>query len=90
MTEKKQTPIDQGYFDRPETKKMLWRVLWGFCALTVILELFVHKHPHFEQEKLFAFSGLLGFIACALLILIAKGLGFFLKAKVDYYDDDDA
>ena len=35
----------------------------------------------------FGFYVLLGFIACSAAILLAKGLGLFLKAKEDYYDD---
>ena len=35
----------------------------------------------------FGFYVLLGFIACSAAILLAKGLGLFLKAREDYYDD---
>ncbi|MGV1100707.1 hypothetical protein ACUUL3_15020 [Thiovibrio sp. JS02] len=90
MKMKKDIPIDGGYFDRPEIKKKLWLLLWGICILSLVLELFVHRHPHFEQENFFGFYALLGFVACSLCILAAKGLGLFLKAEVGYYDDDDA
>lgn len=78
----------QGYFDRPETKKKLWLLLWAFCALTVVLELFVHREPHFAQEDFFGFYAILGFLACLACILAAKGLGLFLKARTNYYDDE--
>jgi hypothetical protein len=83
-----QTKIEAGYFDRPQTKKMLWRILWGACALSVILEFFIHRKNHFPQEDFFGFYAVLGFAACSVCILVAKALGFFLKAKVDYYDDN--
>ena len=35
----------------------------------------------------FGFYVLLGFIACSAAILLAKGLGLFLKARENYYDD---
>lgn len=81
--------IDEGYFDRPQTKKMLWRLLWGMCALSVFLELFVHRHNHFPQEDFFGFYAVLGFAACSICILVAKGLSFFLKKDVTYYDEDN-
>ena len=80
---------DQGYFDQPSTQKKLWLFLWGFCALTVLLELCIHREPHFPQENFFGFYALLGFLACSGCILLAKGLALFLKARTDYYDDDD-
>jgi len=80
--------IRPGYFDRPETRKKLWRFLWGFCLLTLVLELFVHREKHFPQEDFFGFYALLGFAACLACILVAKGVGFFLKVPTDYYDDE--
>ncbi len=90
MASKKDIPIDSGYFDQPSTRKMLWRLLWCLCLLTVVLEFFIHRHPHFKQEDFFGFYALLGFAACTLCILVAKGLGYFLKAEEDYYDEPDA
>jgi hypothetical protein len=81
--------IDEGYFDRPQTKKMLWRLLWGMCALSLILEPFIHRQNHFPQEDFFGFYALLGFVACSVCILVAKGLSFVLKKNVTYYDEDD-
>lgn len=82
------TKINEGYFDQPKTKKLLWRILWGLCGLSVILELFIHRKSHFPVDSFFGFYAVLGFLACTVCILVAKGLGFFLKKEVDYYDDD--
>lgn len=90
METKKEIPIDGGFFDRPATKKTLWRLLWGLVLFSLALELTVHRHPHFAEENFFGFFAILGFAACSLSILVAKGLGLFLKAEVSYYDDDDA
>ncbi len=88
MTKKKEFD----WFDRPENRKKLWILLWSVCVLSVIAELFVSKerHGHFEVDGFFGFYAVLGFIACAASILIAKALGFLLKAKEDYYDHDHA
>lgn len=42
---------------------------------------------HFPIEELWGFYPLFGFLACAALIVIAKGLGVLLKRPDDYYDD---
>jgi hypothetical protein len=65
----------------------LWRIFIAILALTVVAELFIEIHPHFAVERLFGFNALYGFVACAALILIARGLGVFLKRPERYYDD---
>ena len=76
-----------GFFERPGTIKILWVLLYGICAFTLVPEFFIHRHPHFAYDNYFGFFAVLGFVACALLIILAKGIGFFLKKKEDYYDD---
>lgn len=68
--------------------RTLWTIFGAVLALTVILEGFIRTHPHFEVEKLFAFNAVFGFVACAALILVAKGIGLFVKRKDTYYDDE--
>lgn len=85
MKEKKEFDL----FDRPATRKLLWILLWGACGLSVLLELFVHRHPHFEADAFFGFYAILGFVSCTAMILLAKALGIFLKVDEDYYDEDD-
>ena len=82
-----ETDIKSGYFDQPKTKKMLWLMLWAVCIISVISEFFIHKVSHFQQTDFFGFYAVLGFIACSICILVAKGLSFFLKKREDYYDD---
>jgi hypothetical protein len=75
------------WFDRPENIKKLWIMLYAVCGLTVVLQLFAHGHPHFGFDGVFGFFAALGFVSCAALILLAKGLGLLLKRKVTYYDN---
>ena len=63
---------------------------WCACGLSVLLELFVHRHPHFEADGIFGFYAILGFAACIIMILLAKALGVFLKVDESYYDDDES
>jgi hypothetical protein len=68
--------------------RTLWAIFIAVLAATVILQLFVTTRPHFEVESIFAFNAAYGFLACAALILVAKGIGVFVKRKDTYYDDE--
>jgi hypothetical protein len=78
---------DDHWLTRPSTIRRLWQVFIGVLAATVLAQLAVELHPHFAPERLFGFNALYGFLACAALILLAKGLGLFIKRKDDYYGD---
>ena len=56
-------------------------------ALSVLAGVFVDAHPHFAIERWPGFSALYGFLACAALILVAKGIGRFIKRPDTYYDE---
>ena len=64
-----------------------WAVFLAVLAATVIAGFLVEAHPHFAFEGWPAFHALYGFVACGALILVAKGLGLFLKRREDYYRD---
>jgi hypothetical protein len=76
------------WLDQPANVKKLWRGFLVVLALTVVAELVVHLHPHFEIESLFGFAAWFGFGACAAMIAVAKGLALLLKRPDTYYDDD--
>ncbi|MBT8083228.1 MAG: hypothetical protein KJP08_00840 [Gammaproteobacteria bacterium] len=76
---------------RPTTIRKLW---WGFSivlALTVAAQFFIYVKGYFDVDGWFGFGALFGFLSCLAMVLFAKGLGFFLKRKEDYYSagDDD-
>ena len=74
-------------FDNP---KNVTRALYGLCCCLILLlclEPFIHKHPYFAWEKWFGFYAIYGFIACVLLVLVAKYiLRPLIKREEDYYD----
>ena len=74
------------YFDRPQVRRKLWILLWVVCGLMIIPDLFTHRHPHFGFDGFIGFYALFGFVACAVLILLAKLIGRVLKVREDYYD----
>ena len=78
---------DDHWLARPGTIRHLWRVFIAVLATTVLAQLVVEVHPHFAAEGWFGFNALYGFLACAALILLAKGLGALIKRRDDYYAD---
>ena len=77
------------WLDDPRNVKLLWRVFLAVLAVTVVAEFAVRMHPHFAIESLFAFNAWFGFLACAAMIAVAKGLGLLLKRPDTYYERQD-
>jgi hypothetical protein len=78
------------WFDRPRVRRGLWVALFVTCTLTLVAELFVWpRKGHFGLDGVFGFYAVLGFVSCALMIVVAKGLGMWLKRPEDYYGADD-
>ena len=74
------------FFDDPNNIK---RVLYGFYAACVILfalDFVIHRHVYHSWENLWGFYPIFGFVACVILVLIAKWMRTFLMRSEDYYD----
>lgn len=65
----------------------MWKTFIAVLVLSVLAEVFIAKHPHFDAEWFFGSYALYGFLACAALILVAKAIGGVLKRPDDYYDE---
>ncbi|ALC14978.1 MAG TPA: hypothetical protein VGA43_04520 [Deferrimonas sp.] len=86
-----QHPVDideeLGLFDHPKNVK---RLLFGFftcVALLLMVDFFFHKHTLFPWEGAFGFYAVYGFVACVVLVLVAKYiLRPLVMRKEDYYD----
>ena len=74
-------------FDNPRNVKRVRQALYLLCGLSVVAEFFIHRHLEHPWEGLFGFYSLYGFVACVLLVLIAKEMRKVLMRKEDYYDD---
>lgn len=75
------------FFDRPENVKRLLRGFYAICVLLVVIDFVVHRHIGFAWEKIPAFYALYGFVACVLLVVLAKMMRHVVMRKEDYYDD---
>ena len=64
------------------------RVFIALCALSVVVELFIHRHLVHPLEGLFGFYAIYGFVACVMLVLIAKYMRKLLMRAENYYDND--
>jgi hypothetical protein len=69
--------------------KILWRMFYIVLVFSLILDLillyFHIFHYHFSFQYIPEFFALFGLFGCILLILIAKGLGYFIVTDEDYY-----
>ena len=76
-------------FDNPRNVR---RVLWALlvtCGFLFIADFIFHRHVVHPWEALWGFYALFGFVACVVLVLVAKGMRRYLMRKEDYYDVDD-
>lgn len=74
-------------FDRPRNvRRVIW-LLYVACAISFLADAFVDRHIDHPWEALFGFYGIYGFVACVLLVLVAKELRRVLMRKEDYYDE---
>ncbi|MBV2120585.1 MAG: hypothetical protein N0E55_19105 [Candidatus Thiodiazotropha taylori] len=74
-------------FDRQENVDRLLKGFYAICVLLVVLDLILHRHIGFVWEKLPAFYAIYGFVACVLLVVIAKKMRNVLMRGEDYYDE---
>ncbi len=79
------------FFDHRHNVKGLIYIFFVLCALLVGIDLFFHRHLSFADgvlaaEGFFGFYAIYGFVACVLLVVVAKELRKILMRREDYYD----
>jgi hypothetical protein len=74
-------------FDKQENVDRLLKGFYAICILLVLADFVLHRHVGFDWEKIPAFYAIYGFIACVLLVVIAKKMRTIVMRKEDYYDD---
>ncbi len=71
---------------RPSTIRLLWWAFAGVLALTVLAQILISVKGYFGVDGWFGFGAAYGFLSCLAMVLVAKGLGYVLKRRDDYYD----
>ncbi len=98
--ETKTTEADQRSDDdivfSPLAKRLMWvekaanvtllvKGLAVLCVLLVLGDLIIHRHSYWSLESWFGFYAFAGFVAFALIVLLAKQLRRIIKRPEDYY-----
>ncbi len=77
------------WLDEPRHVKLLWRLFLGALVLIVAIGALLPLHPYFGIEAVFGFYSWFGFVACAAMIVVAKGFALLLKRPDTYYRERD-
>jgi len=74
-------------FDNPRNvRRVVLGLVWA-CVILLGLDLVLHRHVSHPWEAMFGFYAVYGFVACVLLVLLAKEMRKLLIRKEDYYDE---
>jgi hypothetical protein len=74
------------WLDNPRNVDRLVYIFYGICAVLVGIDILVPKHGPFALEHTLGFYGWFGFVACVVLVLVAKQLRRILMRPEGYYD----
>lgn len=71
-------------------RRTLARIMIGVLALLVVLDLLTPaKYHRFPWDGIGGFGAVYGFVACVVIVVVSKALGYaLLYRKEDYYDED--
>ena len=73
-------------FDKPQNvRRVLW-ALGAVCIVTIGADFVYHRHIVHPWEGVWGFYAIYGFVACVVLVLVAKELRKLLMRAEDYYD----
>ncbi len=89
-------PERERFLDRPENVQKVLRTLYAICAFLLLIDLVNFalqrlevadwRHAYRVWEGFPGFYTIYGFVACVLLVLIAKQLRRVLMRGEDFYD----
>lgn len=83
-------PDEKQYlFDKPQNVSRLLRGFYLICTVLIILDFILYRHTAHSWENIPGFYALFGFIACVVLVLVAKEMRKVVMRPEDYYDVDE-
>ncbi len=74
-------------FDDPKNVQRLLNGFYGVCILLVIADFIIHRHISLDWERIPAYYAIYGFVACVVLVLLAKVMRKGLMRGANYYDE---
>jgi hypothetical protein len=77
------------FFDNPKNVKLLIRILFTCCFVLFALDLVIHRHTYHPWESFVGFYAIYGFLACVILVLIARELRKLVMRPEDYYESKE-
>lgn len=77
---------DTGIFDNPRNVNIVLGCFYVGCIVLAALDFVIHRHIYLSFEKVPAFYAIYGFVACVVLVILAKGLRKILMRDEDYYE----
>jgi len=77
----------QDFFDKPQNVTLILRGFYVICILLVVADFVVHRHIYLRFEEIPAFYAIYGFVACVVLVVIAKEMRKIFMKDETYYDD---
>jgi hypothetical protein len=76
----------QHLFDNPRNVRLVVRILVTCCAILFGLDFVVHRHVEHPWESFPGFYAIYGFVACVILVMLARELRKVVMRDEDYYD----
>ncbi len=74
-------------FDNPKNVSLLLLIFFVSLAVLLVPDFLVHRHTYFTWEEWPEFYPVFGFVACVVLVLVAKYiLRPLVKREEDYYE----
>lgn len=74
------------FFDQPRNVALILKTFYALSIILVLLDFFVHRHIYVYFETIPAFYAIYGFVACVVLVVLAKIMRKGLMRNEHYYD----
>jgi len=75
------------FFDNPRNVRLVLRIFYAICALLFVIDFVYHRHIIHPWEKAWGFYAIFGFVACVVLVLVAKEMRKIVMRREEYYDE---
>ena len=76
-----------GFFYRKDVIRNILYVFYALSAILALVDFVIHRHIYTDIEKVPMFYAIYGFVACSILVFVAKAMRIFLIRDEDYYDE---